>query len=43
MPLARDAEQQKNLPSTVRMTMRPSLMNSANFVCGIPLPRAKGK
>ena len=43
MPLASDAEQQKNLPSTVRNEMRPSSMNSANLVCGIPLPRAKGK
>ena len=43
MPLASEAEQQKNLPTTVRSVMRPSLMNSANLVCGMPLPRAKGK
>ena len=43
MPLASDAEQQKNLPTTVRNEMRPSRMNSAALVCGMPLPRAKGK
>ncbi len=43
MPLASEAEQQKNFPSTVRNRIRPSLMKRANFVCGIPLPRANGK
>ena len=43
IPLASEAEQQKNFPSTVRNRIRPSLMKSANLVCGIPLPRANGK
>jgi hypothetical protein len=43
MPLASDAEQQKNFPNTVRNEMRPSFTKSANLVCGIPLPRASGK
>jgi hypothetical protein len=43
MPLASEAEQQKNFPTTVRNRIRPSSMKSANLVCGIPLPRANGK
>jgi hypothetical protein len=43
IPLASDSEQQKNFPMTVRSEILPSLMNNANFVCGIPLPRANGK
>ena len=43
MPLASEIEQQTNLPSTVHSEMKPSLMNSANLVCGMPLSRAPGK
>ena len=43
MPLASDAEQQPNFPSTVRKLMKPSRRNSAALVCGMPLPRALGK
>ena len=43
IPLARVADVQKNLPSTVRSEMFPSRANSAAFVCGTPLPRASGK
>jgi hypothetical protein len=43
IPLAREVEQQKNLPTTVRNEIRPSRMKTAVLVCGTPLPRAKGK
>jgi hypothetical protein len=40
MPLASDAEQHPNFPTTVRGLMKPSRRNRATLVCGIPLPRA---
>jgi len=43
IPLAREIEQQMNLPITVRKAIKPLRMKRANFVCGMPLPRALGK
>ena len=43
IPLASEIAQHTNLPITVRREIYPFRMNSANFACGIPLPRAFGK
>jgi hypothetical protein len=43
MPLASEIADMLNLPSTVRMEMKPSRTKSAVLVCGMPLPRAFGK
>ena len=43
IPLASDVAQHTNFPITVLSEIYPLLMNSANLVCGMPLPRAFGK
>ena len=43
MPLASEMADNQNFPNTVRNEMKPSRMNSAVLVCGMPLPRALGK